>query len=312
MSFSKTCSLPTRSAGLLRLIALGNCVAERLANLLEALGRIESPASWEVVQVPPVFNVPREKLDAIAAKALECDIVFSQPLFHFGPCNTSALKEQLGDRLHTFSAPNFEAYFPDVMDIRPLVAPEQFPPPLEWHSRIIAQCKAGSVPVEEVPDIYVMHSLFKQASMKEAIRRALAIYERREQGVEIGTLSVVREYFAKEPLFHTWNHPGDRIFRRILNGMLHVLGWEEQKTAAALARIKWQDSTEGWSDWGFGFNAWPIITRSHNCFSFPGREWCRISGLRIDLLTFAIAWYNYYDAHPRILAQALEHAASGE
>ncbi|MBD5642157.1 MAG: hypothetical protein HDQ91_07055 [Desulfovibrio sp.] len=64
----------------------------------------------------------------------------------------------------------------------------------------------------------------------------------------------------------------------------------------------------GLYEWGFGFNSWPIITRNHNLFDFKGREFFRVAGREIDIATCAIAYYNYYEAHPVIFEQALAAA----
>lgn len=297
-----------------KLIVLGNCVAERLGLLLQALFRRQGEilpglaVAWEVETVPPVHNLPDHKArEEVARKALDCDLVFSQPLFNYGPCNTGELRDALGERLHTFSAPNFEAYFPDAIDIRPLKSPEKFPPPLEWHSRIFIQARAAGLQPHEAEVIYFSHPLFQPAAMCQTLRRGWEIYERREAGVEIGTLALAREYFDKEPLFYTWNHPGDRVFRHLLQGMLQVMGISGADIEAALARIPWKGVISStWSDWGFGFNAWPIITRNHKFFSFQERDWFRMAGRQVDILTAAIAWYSWYDAHPDIFEQALQ------
>lgn len=298
-----------------RLIVLGNCVAERLGLLLEGLLNEQERccpglgAKWRVEQATPVYNLPQAEIGPLARKALECDLVFTQPIFNYGPCNTDALREKLGPRLRTFSAPNFEAYFPDVMDIRPYPEPEKFPPPMEWHSKIVVQCREAGASPEEVANIYVHHPLFRPASIKNAIERSLEIYARRDQNVEIGSMEFVRDNFAAEPLFYTWNHPADPLLRHLLLGMLRHLGLDGRRAQDALGYIPWgKNFPSGWAPWGFGFNAWPIITRWHGLFNFPGREWFRVKGEEVPIANAVWSWYRYYDAHPQIFAKALDAA----
>lgn len=299
-----------------RLMILGNCVAYRLALLLAGLFQRQNyycpglSDIWEVIPAKPVYNIDNPtELQALFRKAQTCDLVFSQPLFHFGPLNTESLTAALGDRLCLFSAPNFEAYFPDIVHAGPGPEPEKFPPPLEWHSKIILECRAGGVPVQDVEDLYLNHPLFKAESIRNQIVATLARYEQREQGVQIGTLAVVKEYYAKEALFHTFNHPGDRVVQTLLSGMLRVIGLSSAGIASALAHIPWQDNQpRKWTDWGFGFNAWPIITRKHSIFSFPERAFFRIGGKEADLMSAAIAWFHYYDNHPLTFQKALAKA----
>lgn len=296
-----------------RLMVLGNCVGERLGACLSGIFNMLNPAiapeqRWEVVYPPPVFHLSPEELANAARDAENCDIVFSQPLFSFGDCNTAILREKLGCRLKTYSAPNFAAYFPDVIQLGPLAEPKKFEPPMEWHSKIIIQCRESGIDASDIEKVYLNHPLFSNNAMKKRLAQCWKIYEKRETGVEIGTLSETRQFYALEPLFHTFNHPGDRLLRHLLQGMLMALGIDSDDADAILARIPFQEKSadsSSWTSWGFGFNAWPIITRHHKLFSFPGREWFRIGGMRVDITTAAIAWNKYYDAHQAIYAQAL-------
>lgn len=152
------------------LMVLGNCVAERLAGLLA--GYTPLRGKWNVLPVPVIQRVQvGAETDALAARAARCDLVFSQPLFSYGACNTASLRPLLGGRLVTFSAPNFEAYFPDVLNVPGGGAEERFPPPLEWHSRVIVQCRAAGLPLEEVTEVYVNHVLFRAPAVRRALER---------------------------------------------------------------------------------------------------------------------------------------------
>ena len=144
--------------------------------------------------------IPGPETDALAARAARCDLVFSQPLFSYGACNTASLRPLLGGRLVTFSAPNFEAYFPDVLNVPGGGAEERFPPPLEWHSRVIVQCRAAGLPLEEVTEVYVNHVLFRAPAVRRALERTWEKYARREQDVALGTLDMARREYAREAL----------------------------------------------------------------------------------------------------------------
>lgn len=337
------------------LMLLGNCVAQRLERLVEACG---GPAGadgrghgWSVLRATPVYQAatgqaPDRALAALAEQAEGCDLVFSQPLFHYGACNTEVLRRRLGERLRLFAAPNFEAYFPDVLDIGAPRESVRFAPPLDWHSRIIVLCRAVGTEPEEVGAVYPAHPLFRERAVAAALERTWRTYERREQGLDIGTLDVVRHWYHREPLFYTWNHPAERLMTVLLDGLLTQLGMGAPARAVALRSVGWNggppagahhdDSLPDGSGavgrrgaertapgistgpvtghdglllpWSFGFNSWPIITRHHQLFSFPGREWFRVAGTQVDIATMALAWYNWYDMHPRTYAAALEAA----
>lgn len=330
------------------LMLLGNCVAQRLERLVEAcvpgMERGGAGRGWRVLRAVPVHQAawgpsPDEALAALAAQARGCDRVFSQPLFHFGPCNTEELRAGLGDRLRLFAAPNFEAYFPDVLDIGAPREPARCAPPLDWHSRVIVQCRAAGIPPEEAGAVYPAHPLFREKAVAAALERTWRTYERREQGLDIGTLDVARRWYRREPLFHTWNHPAERLLAVLLDGILAQLGMAAEARGACLRRVGWNggpldageevgERKEGAApgagaaapagneadddrvapSWSFGFNSWPIITRHHRLFDFPGREWFRVAGKLVDIPTMALAWYVWYDLHPRTYAAALDAA----
>ena len=288
-----------------RVIVLGNCVAERLALLLARVCGVLG-AEWRVVQARPVFQIKeRTEVDALAARALKCHLVFSQPLFSFGPCNTAELGPRVreaGNRYVTFSAPNFEAYFPDVLSVPFADDRQAFLPPLEWHSRIIAQCFASGMPEEEAARVYPVHPLFREKAVAAAIEQSLARYEKREQGVDIGSLELVRQHYAAEPLFHTWNHPAERLLLHLLDGMLETMGMTAAQRQQGLAVVT--DPAQV-GDWGFGFNRWPIITRHHRLFAFDGRELFRVAGQDTSIEDTITAYYNYYRFHPKTYAAVL-------
>ena len=316
------------------LMLLGNCVAQRLERLVEACaGQARSGGGgWRVLRATPVYQAatgpePERALAEMAARAESCDLVFSQPLFRYGPCNTEELRARLGDRLRLFAAPNFEAYFPDVMDLGAPRDPLRVAPPLDWHSRILVLCKAAGTPPEEAQALYMAHPLFRERAVAAALARTWRTYERREQGLDIGTLDVARRWFDREALFYTWNHPAERLMAVLLDGILAHLGMGAQARAAALTGVGWRggapDSAPAGApgeaagadeaggvipEWSFGFNSWPIITRHHRLFAFPGRERFRVAGTEVDVATMALAWYNWYDLHPRTYAAALEAA----
>ena len=325
------------------LMLLGNCVAQRLEGLLMACAgpRVSGGGGghgWRVLRATPVHQAatgpdPEGALKALAAQAEACDLVFSQPLFNYGPCNTADLAPRLGDRLRLVAAPNFEAYFPDVLALGPPAEPERVARPFDWHSRILVLCKAAGTPPEEAAALYLAHPLFRERAVAEALARTWATYARREQGLHVGTLEVARQWYAREPLFYTWNHPAERLMAVMLDGILKELGMGEARRAAMLSRVGWTGGPpaaapagtapagkgEGrtWPPapdsaapaWSFGFNRWPIITRHHRHFAFPGRESFRVAGVEVDLASMALAWYNWYDLHPQTFRAALEAAA---
>lgn len=295
-----------------KVIVLGNCLAERLALLLEPILAQRNKGQklecqWQLVKVPPVYNLPFSTFtrENVAELAKQCDVVFTRPLFNFGALNTAELQKR-HLRLHTFSAPNFEAYFPDI--IHPgKFEEEKFPPPLEWHSLIFLEFKASNKSLANLEAFYFSHPVFHAKNIATLLEKSWSVYKQREQNVEIGTFNIVRDFHASEILFYTWKHPADRIIRHLLSGILARLNFSRNEVESALNRIPFQEragNLDIWSYWGFGFNAWPVINRSH-LYTFPGREFFRIQGQHLNILQAGIRWFEYYDQHPHVFNQLL-------
>lgn len=278
-----------------KVIVLGNCVAGYVQAMLQKHTGLRE--RYHLLLAPPVHGLRSEEEQAALARgALSCQWIITQPLFRFGPCNTEALRAKLGpgQRLLTFSAPNFDAYFPDVLHVSG-VPDERFAPPLEWHSRIILQCYLAGMSILDVEACYLHHPLFRRKAMERALEAAWKTYAVRERGVDLGTLERVRRDYACTPLFQTWQHPADELLQHMFELMLDALGLE----------VEANDYRPS-----FGFNQWPIITRHHDLFAFQERGWFRVAEKQLTIEDAAAAYYTYYDFHPAFVAKA--RAALGD
>ena len=270
-----------------KIIVLGNCVANRLQEMLVACPAVAQ--QYELVQAP-MIHLLHDPLqwDALAAKALCCDCILTQPLFSFGPCNTNSLRERLSSkqRLVVFPSPDFEAYFPDVVHLKRPDNPK-FPPILDWDSSIIFSCYAKGISVFDVARIYRNHWLFRGSSVMEGIASTLHKYAERERGVDIQSLPHVLRHYAKSKLFHSPKHPADSLMELL---------WQGLGKALALGPHTSQPQVQG-----FGFNQWPLVTWQHKLFHFPAQEYFVIGGRQTSLEDTAMACYNFYEFHPQMV-----------
>ena len=270
-----------------RVMVLGNCVAERLQFLLA--GYPGFGASCSIVPAPMIHTLTSpEQWDILAEEARACDIIFSQPLFSFGPCNTGELRESLGgeQRLVLFSSPDFEAYFPDAIVLREKTK-LRFKPTLDWDSSIIFSCFVRGVSIFDVEDIYLNHSMFQAKATHERTASSLEAYTRREQNLDISTLPFVIRNYSAIKLLHSPRHPIDSFLLMMLRDMAAELGLARDAEAPEVD--------------GFGFNQWPVITRHHNRFSFPEQAYFMLAGKQCSLEDVAMAYYNFYEFHPHVV-----------
>ena len=276
-----------------RICVLGNCVAHRLQKMLAA--NMALTERFLPVDTPFIHEVARQEdgktqLERLAALALSCDIILTQPLFNFGPCNTEQLRSRLspGQKLLTFSAPDFKAYFPDIC-VLSCKTTLRFNPILDRDSRIIFACHVKGISIFDVEQIYLNHPMFEKKAMLAGLTASLERYAKREQGVDIPTGDYVARYCTTRRLFFSELHPTDEILALLRNRTLEALG---------LPPLSEDSPLEVES---FGFNRWPVITRSSNMFRFPGQEYYILAGVRLSIEDVAMAYYNFYQFHPHIV-----------
>lgn len=282
-----------------RVTVLGNCVAHRLQFLLEAHPAFSE--RYELVHAPMIHTLrdPAE-WDGLARAALACDIIFTQPLFSFGPCNTEALAAALPPErtLLTFSSPLFEAYFPDVI-VLDGISDLKFSPILDWDSRIIFSCFVAGMSVFDVPAAYRRHALFRTEAMRRAVADALEACAARDQGVDLGVAAFVARHYAGTRLFESWRHPAPPLLARMLGDLGAALGLPLDPNHMALVPAH-----------GFGFNQWPLLTTPHGLFHFPEQAFFRIGGREVSLEDAAMAYYNFYEFHPHVVERNLDKIVS--
>ena len=285
-----------------RICVLGNCVAYRLQMMLAA--HAELTERYALVYMPTVYEIARlpdrdTELERLARRALSCDIILSQPLFSFGPCNTRQLRDRLspGQKLLTFSAPDIGGYFPDVCWLSGKTR-LRFAPVQDWDSRIIFACYVRGVSIFEVERIYLSHPMFGPRAMLENVAASLERYAKREQGVDIPTGDYVARHYTARRLFHSGMHPADEVLALLRNRTLEALD---------LPPLPAETPLEVES---FGFNRWPVITRAHRLFRFPGQEYFLLANVRHSIEDVAMAYYNFYEFHPHV-AEANRHHAEG-
>ena len=273
-------------------MVLGNCVAERLQHMLTAYPGFSE--AFTMTPAPPIHTLKNpEQWHALATAALSCDILFTQPLFNFGPCNTAELRKALeespeaGRRPVLFASPNFEAYFPDAILLNGKEK-LRFDPILDWDSSIIFSCFCSGVPIFDVAGIYCNHPLFRPASVEKKIALALDSYLQREQGLDLPTTGYIIHNYRQSKLFHSPKHPADSLLGMMLRDMAAHLRLHADAPPAAID--------------GFGFNQWPVITRHHQFFSFPEQDYFVLAGKKCGLEDVAMAYYSFYEFHPHVVA----------
>lgn len=271
---------------------LGNCVAERLLLMLQEYPGFSDRYTLKRFRIIP--HIGRQYLDKVASLAGQCDIIFTQPLFRYGPCNTDEIRKNLrpGQECIVFSSPHFPAYFPDSCSfggMKDLV----FQKVMEWDSKIIFSCYVRNISVFDVEDIYTSHWLFHKEYIGKQLDTSIDSYLVRENGVDLSTRSYFIKNFMKTRLLHSPRHPVDSFLGVMCDLMVDALGLQRVEQAPdALS---------------FDFNQWPMITRHHDFFSFPEQSYFVISGQRFSIEDIAMAYYKFYKLHPHVVEANRHH-----
>ena len=278
----------------LRVCILGNCVAQRIQNMLPSYPGFAE--RYTIVELPMIHLLATpEEWDRVAQTVLSCDVILTQPLFSYGPCNTESLRAALraGRRFGVFASANFEAYFPDSFVARGKTG-LRFPPPFDWDSLVFFSCYVNGVSIFDVEAIYLNHPLFHEAAMKNCLSETLEKYGEREKGLDIPTFPYALRRYAGEKLFHSPRHPVDDFLRRMLADIAGWLGLEPDAPDLPVD--------------GFGFNQWAVITRHHSFFRFPEQAYFVVAGNRVSIEDMAMTYYTFYDFHPHVV-EANRHRA---
>lgn len=275
-----------------KITVLGNCVGERMLLLLQAWPGFSERYTVERFRILP--HIDERYFAKVAERARQCDVIFTQPLFRYGPCNTEALRRDLrrGQKLIVFSSPLFPAYFPDVCHLSGMEDLKS-PKVLEWDSSIIFSCYAQGVPVSAVADIYTSHWLFQKEHVKNQIYASLENYCLREEGVDLSTLLYCVRQWRATKLFHSPRHPADCLLEVMGQLMGHALGLPQGASMPA--------------ELTFSATQWPVITRNHTYFSFPEQAYFVVDGGRRSIEDMAREYYALYAAYPQVVA-ANRHA----
>lgn len=274
-----------------KLCILGNCVAHRIQEAF--LSTPEITGRYSVQPLPMIHQVKacegEKGLQRLSEKVLSCDVILTQPLFNFSWCNTTRLRQEKrpSQTLLTFSAPDFDAYFPDICWLK---AKENLrsQPVFDWDSRIFLACYLNNIPVFEVERIYLAHPMFDTSALRRHALLSLERYAKREENVDIPTLPYLLQRYKRERLFYSSMHPTNAFLAFMYASILDALG-----TSAAAAGVPVIES--------FGFNRWPVILRDQALFSFKSQEYFLVGNERHTIEDVAMAAYIFYEKHPHIV-----------
>ena len=311
-----------------RVMVLGNCVAERLQFLLP-----EYPGfarSFEIVPAPMIHTLTKpEQWHALAEEALSCEIIFTQPLFSFGPCNTAELRKALEQGTRKSAAAGSPASIPrqpEEQVSKEEYAPQHDPMPAA------AEPKGKRLILFSSPDFEAYFPDVIWLKDKENLRfkpildwDSSIIFSCFCAGISIFD---VEDIYRNHPLFHPAamdkkiaaalelylqrengldistkarvirNYAQTKLFHSPKHPVDSLLGMMLRDTAVALglnAEAPLPDID------GFGFNQWPVITRHHSRFSFPEQDYFMLAGKRCGLEDVAMAYYNFYEFHPHVV-----------
>ncbi len=190
-----------------------NCQGDYLKGLL-----FNTPAFASLFSIEKYTNYEREE---IPLKSLEnCSIFIHQYLGeHWGEHSTDALLKKLPAHAQSLCIPNmfFQNYWPLWTNATSMA----------YGDILLEHLAQGNLKASEILHIYLHGNLNSKYDLDQLILPSQQREIEKEKHSSITTLDIIDEYWRKEQLFHTVNHPGPRLMLHVADSVLSHFGFDQ-------------------------------------------------------------------------------------
>ena len=219
-----------------------NCQGEPLSELL----LLSEPfaAQWEIRHYLNYTkeHVPREALD-------NCDLFLYQHLEEkWGDLASSAMLARLGPKAASFCLPNmfFKGCWPFWTTDSPM----------DFGDTMLDRLLTSGVGKPEIMKVYLRGDITKFVDLAALLAETLSLEEKKEKFCDVATVPIIHEYWQREMLFYTCNHPAKRLLAHVANAVLTHLGYP------ALPESRLRDYQPEYAEFELPFH--PGVARFHN------------------------------------------------
>lgn len=206
-----------------RVAVVANCQARPLAALMTQLA-----PNVEVTGIGIVHLLRDEQQDEYRPMFESADVIVAQQVATNYPCHfvrTDALRERYGSKVLSIVNLYYAGYNPELVYVRGLRTPANGPLG-EYHIAELLRGWAEGISIDETLE-RMTDVAWNDAIYADAPRRSLAELARRERSADVEITSYLTDHLAEQKLFHTMNHPSNRLLLEYAKRIVTKMGETE-------------------------------------------------------------------------------------
>lgn len=288
-----------------RAVVVGNCQASALELMLstsEPFGE-----RFELVRFPPVHEFPAELVPELHEAVAHAAVVIPQRVddgYRDGiGLGTETLARLASGEVIRWPSVYWAGYFPDLFYLRDADRAPVLDGPVDYHDRSILQAYASGRDVAATCELLEDPEIPSDAEQWAA--GATAELELRGQDCDVDVAPFISGRFREELLFYTMNHPSNRLLAFIAEQILALLGLPGGVDPARMPGEV------------LGSTFYPLHANHVRALGLrfgeqlgAGRTPFRIRGEAHEPADAVRMFYDYYDAHPRLVELNVDAATA--
>jgi len=289
-----------------RAVVVGNCQASALELML---GTSEAFSErFELVRFPPVHEFPAELVPVLHHAVADAAVVIAQRVdddYRDGlGLGTGTLARIAKGTVIRWPSVYWAGYFPDLFYLRDADGAPVLDGPFDYHDREILRAYTSGIEVESACERLEDADL--PSTAEDCAARATAELELRGQDCDVDVAPFIASQFRDELLFYTMNHPTNRLLAFLAEQIAAQLGLSHDLDPArmpgeVLGSSFYPLHANHVRALGLRF-APELIAGRTIPFKIRDELYPPSDAVRI--------FYEYYDAHPDLVAVNIDAAAN--
>lgn len=286
-------------------VVVGNCQASALELMLSTSEQFTQ--TFELVRFPPVHEFPESMVPELHRVVADAAVLIVQRIdddYRGGiGLGTDTLAGLAGDgAVIRWPSIFWAGYFPDLFYLRDASHAPVLDGPFDYHDRSILQAYADGIDVSaacrrlEDPEI--------PSNAQTWAAEATAELEIRGQDCDVKVAQFIASRFRHELLFFTMNHPTNRLLEFIAQQIVHMLG-----LAGSVDPARMPGEVLGSTFYPLHANHVRALGLDFAGEVAAGSTPFTIRGTSFEPANAVRAFYDYYDANPRLVSLNLHAAA---
>ncbi len=285
-----------------RIVVVGNCQAKALEMMLSTNG--EFARRFEFVSFPAVHEIPLEMVPELHAAVADAPVVILQRVddgYRNGVGLGTETLAQIAGTATVVRWPSvyWAGYFPDLFYLRNAEGQPVVDGPFDYHDRSILQAYASGLDVAGT--CRLMEDSELPSDAREWAAKSTAELDIRGEGCDVRVTTFIDSTFQDELLFFTMNHPTNRILAFIAQQITELMG-----IPGSVDQRQMPDEVLGWTFYPLHPNHVRSLELEFGEDLMVGSAPFKIRGVMYEPLEAVQAFFDYYTAHPELVALNVE------